>query len=173
MKDLLEQIQKGLDANLYYLSLFVALAIPDICGALESEDGKATSRKYKKWFNEYMVRKRPDKYGERLTSDDIYNFRCSLLHQGSSHHSQGNYLRILFIEPGFCTYNIHSCVVGAKTNAKSLLIDIRQFCDDIVIGVNSWIEDNKKRANYKKNYNKLIKRYPKGITPVLGCPIIA
>ena len=35
MQNLLDQIQKGLEADLYYLSLFAALAIPDICGAID------------------------------------------------------------------------------------------------------------------------------------------
>jgi hypothetical protein len=45
MELLLEQIEKGLNANLYYLSLFVALCIPDICGALEPENGRADGEK--------------------------------------------------------------------------------------------------------------------------------
>ena len=36
MRDLLEQIERGLDQNLYYLALFSALSLPDICGAVDS-----------------------------------------------------------------------------------------------------------------------------------------
>lgn len=42
MKNLLEQIDHGLKVNLYYLSLFVALSIPDICGAIDSQNGEAS-----------------------------------------------------------------------------------------------------------------------------------
>ena len=38
MHDLLEQIEKALECNLYYLALQSTLALPDICGALESEN---------------------------------------------------------------------------------------------------------------------------------------
>ena len=47
MRDFLAQIKMGLDQNLYFLSLFSALAIPDICGAIGSENGEASAEKYK------------------------------------------------------------------------------------------------------------------------------
>ena len=74
MKGFLEQIQIGLKANLYYLSLFVALTIPDICGAIGSENGLASSDKYKDWFDRYVA----DKSGGFLTAEDCYLFLCSL-----------------------------------------------------------------------------------------------
>jgi len=42
MEDLIRQIRAASAAGLYYLALFAALAIPDICSALETENGKAT-----------------------------------------------------------------------------------------------------------------------------------
>jgi len=47
MRDFLVQIKKGLDVNLYLLSLFSALAIPDICGAMGSENGEASTKSIK------------------------------------------------------------------------------------------------------------------------------
>jgi len=76
MELLLEQIEKGLNANLYYLSLFVALCIPDICGALESQNGEAHRDKYLKWIEEYLIKARPDKYGRQLSGEHIYYYRC-------------------------------------------------------------------------------------------------
>ncbi len=82
MKNLLEQIKKGLNNNLYYLSLFAVLSIPDICGGIDSENGEADKNKYVQWFNKYVARK----YTGFLDGEDSYYFRCSLLHQGSSQH---------------------------------------------------------------------------------------
>ncbi|MFQ5863201.1 MAG: hypothetical protein ACE5IC_08800, partial [Candidatus Brocadiales bacterium] len=95
MKDFLYQIQKGLDSNLYFLSLLAALVLPDICGAISSEDGQAKPEKYKAWFDKYVA----PKYNNFLNGNDCYYFRCSLLHQGSSQHSKSNYKRVLFVEP--------------------------------------------------------------------------
>ncbi|WBV72395.1 hypothetical protein PGH42_05345 [Legionella pneumophila] len=52
MIEFLDQISKGIEANLYYLALFASLSIPDICGALGSENGKSRRDKYINWFNE-------------------------------------------------------------------------------------------------------------------------
>ncbi|MDE2144999.1 MAG: hypothetical protein KGJ01_03500, partial [Patescibacteria group bacterium] len=57
MRDLLTQIGKGLDENLYFLSLFSTLAIPDLCGAIGSENGKACAEKYKAWFDKHVAPK--------------------------------------------------------------------------------------------------------------------
>ena len=89
MRELLLQIKKGLDQNLYFLSLFSALAIPDLCGAMSSDNGEASPEKYKAWFDKYIA----PKYNKFLNGEDCYYFRCSLLHQGSSQHNKSNYKR--------------------------------------------------------------------------------
>lgn len=136
MDELLKQIKNGLDNNLYYLALFVSLSVPDMCASLESDDCRTNRTKYKAWVDEYMVKVRPDKYGERLSSNHIYQFRCALLHQGRTKHDDSEYQRILFFEPGAQNSIVgpHCCVVGAETSDASLMIDIQQFCDDIVKG---------------------------------------
>jgi hypothetical protein len=175
MELLLEQIKKGLDANLYYISLFVALCIPDIYGALESEDGRADGEKYKHRIKEYLIQARPEKYGRQLSAEQIWNFRCAILHQGRTKHDHGiEYKRILFTEPGLKTGidSIHCCIVGSKGQDKSLLINLRQFCTDIIEGAKMWLKNNVHNENYLKNYERLIKRYPNGVSPVFGCLII-
>lgn len=174
MKLLLEQIEKGLGAHLYYLSLFVALSIPDICGALESDDGQATGKKYKAWVDHYLVRARPDKYGDRLSAEHIWQFRCALLHQGRTRHANCEYKRIMFFEPGIDTgiKGLHCCIVGEKLKDKSLMIDLQQFCTDIVSGVNLWLINNQTNSNYIANYKNFIRCHPNGISPVFGAPVI-
>jgi len=46
MRDLLNQIQSAIETKAYYLALYTSLTIPDICGAMQSDDGKATKEKY-------------------------------------------------------------------------------------------------------------------------------
>ncbi len=45
MQDFLDQIRAANQANLFYVALMSALALPDICGALESPDGRATAQR--------------------------------------------------------------------------------------------------------------------------------
>jgi hypothetical protein len=52
MEDFLDQIEAATQTDhLYYLALAGALAVPDICGALEAPDGEATGQRYKAWFD--------------------------------------------------------------------------------------------------------------------------
>lgn len=176
MRELLGQIKTGLDHNLYFLSLFVSLTIPDICGAMESNDGVARREKYKAWFNKYLVPRNPQKYGdgENFTAEDCWNFRCAILHQGRSNNGKIAYKRIMFFEPNARVgiYGMHSCVVGSKTSEKSLLIDVKIFCSDMICGAQKWMKENENSEVYKKNNQNLVKRYPKGVPPVYGAPVI-
>ena len=164
MRHLLEQIKKGLDNNLYYLSLFVALALPDICGAINSENGEAHRNKYIEWFNKYVA----EKYNGFLSGEDCYYLRCSLLHQGSSQHIKSKYSRILFIEPAATTNIFHCNILNDALN-----IDVRIFCNDIIEGVEKWLKEVEETELYRKNYSKFMRRYPHGLEPYInGVPVI-
>ncbi len=166
MRDFLEQIRVALeDSRLYYLTLFTCLTIPDICGAMGSANGKATSEKYKEWFDKYVAHK----YSSFLTSEDCYRFRCSLLHQGRSQHSMSSYSRILFVEPSTTTNVYHRNVLNNALN-----LDVRIFCKDILAGAEDWLQDYEETELYRKNYGKFMKRYPEGLAPyIVGVPVIS
>ncbi|KKT35303.1 MAG: hypothetical protein UW24_C0011G0006 [Parcubacteria group bacterium GW2011_GWA2_44_12] len=165
MKDFLTQIEKGLDANLYLLSLFSALAIPDICGAMSSENGEASAEKYKTWFDKYVA----TEYNNFLNGNDCYYFRCSLLHQGSTQHNESNYKRVLFVEPSATTNVFHNNRINGALN-----IDVRIFCKDLIDGAKKWLEENENTDLYKQNFDKFMRRYPNGLPPyIVGVPVIS
>ena len=165
MRDLLIQIKNGLGANLYLLSLFSALAIPDLCGAMDSKNGEAKPEKYKAWFDKYVA----PKYNGFLNGNDCYYFRCSLLHQGSSQHPKSNYKRVLFVEPSATTNVFHNNIMEDALN-----IDVRIFCNDIISGAEAWLDENEETELYKKNYDKFMRRYPNGLSPyIVGVPVIS
>jgi len=165
MRDFLRQIEIGLDANLYLLSLFSALVIPDLYGAMSSENGEASAEKYKVWFDKYVA----PKCKGFLSGEDCYYFRCSLLHQGSSQHPRSNYKRVLFVEPSATTNVFHNNIMNDALN-----IDVRIFCKDIISGAEVWIIENEETGLYKKNYDKFMRRYPNGLRPyIVGVPVIS
>jgi hypothetical protein len=49
---------------------------------------------------------------------------------------------------------------------------LSQFCNDIIGGAKAWLNNNVHNQNYLNNYERFIKRYPNGVSPVFGCPII-
>ncbi|MCH7882890.1 hypothetical protein IIA95_00510 [Patescibacteria group bacterium] len=164
MKELLIQIQKGLDTNLYFLALFTALAIPDICGALSSENGETDGQKYKAWFDQYIA----PKYINFTDGADCYRFRCSLLHQGRSQLKDSKFSRIWFIEPGTTSVVMHD-----NTSNDTLNIDVGVFCKDIIAGAEEYLSKNEQTDLYKTNYDKFVRRYPNGIPPLItGVPVI-
>lgn len=55
MEEMIRQIRAASVAGLYYLALFGALTLPDICGALAASDGKASKTKYTKAVRCRMV----------------------------------------------------------------------------------------------------------------------
>ena len=168
MRDLLHQIELGLQANLYYLSLIAALSVPDMCAALSSPDGKTTRIKYAAWFDQNVA----PKYHGNLDGQTCYQFRCSLLHEGSTQHSRSPYTRVFFLEPGTNSNIFHNCLFTHST-ATALNIDIRFFCIDMVRSAESWLALNESTPTFQTNFPKFIQRYPNGITPyVLGTPVI-
>ncbi len=165
MQELLEQIKKGLDEDLYYLSLFSVLALPDLCGAMDSNDGRASEKKFIKWFDEYVA----PKYSGFVSGNDCYYFRCSLLHQGSSQHPKNTYDRVIFIEPSKTTNTFHNNVINNALN-----IDLKIFCNDIVEGVEKWLKKNEDADLYQQNYDKFMRRYPHGLSPyIVGISVIS
>jgi hypothetical protein len=73
--ELIGQTHAASAAGMYYLALFGILAVPDICGALDSDNGRASGPKYKDWLRAHV----PE---HAARADEIYGLRCSLLHQG-------------------------------------------------------------------------------------------
>lgn len=92
----------------------------------------------------------------------------SALHQGSSQNPRSTYSRILFVEPSATTNIFHNNILNAALN-----IDVRIFCNDIVSGALTWLQQNQNSQNYIQNYGKFMQRYPNGLAPYLvGVPVI-
>lgn len=169
VKELLDQISGAMQAGQYYVALFCALMVPDICGALQSADGEARADRYRDWYDLHLAPRYT--FGTRvvLSAEDCYYFRCSMLHQGSTQHSKGQYERVLFIEPDATTTVVH-----ASTADGALIIDVRIFCSDIVEAATQWLDGARHSENVKTNLTKLIRRYPEGLPPyITGVTVIS
>ena len=182
MRDVIDQLEKSLNHPVYFVSLFTALAIPDIGGALDSADGVATGERYKGWYERWA---RPQfekavtsgipeqvrghvKLENLLTGEACYRFRCSLLHQGTTQHPKSPYSRIIFVEPGATTNTFHYNILNDALN-----IDVGSFCREIIAGAREWLDAVEGTERYKANYDKFARRYPKGLPPyIVGLPVV-
>lgn len=185
MKNLLEQIEGSLTSRYYFLSLMSSLTIPDIAGALDSEDGMASGERYATWYEEY-VRPQfaravlaslpphiPRNAGittpNPLTGESCYQFRCSLLHQGSTQHPKSPFSKIIFIEPGATTNIVHYARLS-----DALGIDVPTFCKEMVAGAREWLEKVENTERYLHHYERFASRHPDGLSPyIAGVPVIA
>lgn len=164
MNDLVNQIRQANDTGLYYVALMTALALPDICSALEASDGLANGTRYAAWFDEHVA----PKYNGFLTGSDCYLFRCSFLHQGKTQHPKGNYSRILFLEPGTSSNIVHNNILNDALN-----IDVKIFCSDILESVEAWLPEAQKLPHFANNLAQFVARYPNGFPPyIVGTPVI-
>lgn len=183
MRDVLDQIERGLEANLYYLSLFTCLALPDICGAIESEDGQASGDRYAAWYDKWVgprfmdtvrasmpqgVPFSPPQIKNPLTGEACYRFRCSLLHQGSTQHPKSPFTRILFIAP-----DVRGLVVHHSRLEDALCIDLRLFCAEVIAGTQLWLDAVEHTVRFRTNYDRFIRLYPDGLQPYIhGLPVV-
>ena len=158
-------------SDLYYVALMSALAIPDMAGALTSEDGRANGRRYADWYDRWARPRLSEARGREnpLSGDACYGFRCALLHQGRSQRQGDSYSHIMFIEPGHKNYSIHYCVVGNE----ALLIQVNEFIEEILRGCELWLESVEGTDLFERNYNQFARRRPEGLAPyVVGVPVI-
>lgn len=164
MQDLLQQTRRASSYQLYHLALNSALALPDICGALESADGQASGPKYVAWFDDNVA----PSYGGTLDGDTCYRFRCSMLHQGRTQHPKAKYARVVFVEPGATHDVLHNNVVNDALN-----IDVSLFCEDVVNAVELWLPSALAQPQVITNMAAFVRRYPEGLPPyVVGVPVI-
>lgn len=164
MEELLEQIESAARNGSYLVGLYVALALPDICGALESENGRATGNRYQAWFNKWVS----PKYEGTLTGKQCYAYRCGILHQGRAKHKDLGYSQIIFLEPN------PKLTLHKTTMNDAYSLDLVTFCNDITASVREWLPTVKDNANFINNYEHFMKRHENGLAPfVAGVPVIA
>ena len=122
-------IRKALDEQNWFGALFLALALPEICGAVETPEADTRSR-YKRWFKENLEHN----YRGFLSPEDCYALRQASLHQGLSEIERRALSRIQFIEPR------PGCNVHRSFLRHTLQLQIEVFCLDICEAVEAWIK---------------------------------
>lgn len=172
IREFFDQVLRAADAGLYYLALFGALSIPDICASMEAADGRTNASRYAAWFDTHVAAKYavgPD-HQPSVTGDDAYGLRCSMLHQARTEPHKGSYSRVLFVEPGhgFIAHNNVMIVGNDDQWAAVLNIDVGAFCRDLVEAANAWLGAAEGTAVFQDNYPHFLQRYPDGFPPFIG-----
>ena len=160
----LDSIIRSLESKNWYAALFIALAIPDICGALEHPNEKSGVR-YVNWYNKYMLTKYSSTLGPLqelhvfLSGDDCYALRCSLLHEGTGDIEKQKISKILesvrFNEPSDKGGMLHR---NQFKNVLQLQVDI--FCNDFISAAHQWLSDVQGDAGIQARMQLLSEIHP-------------
>ncbi len=137
MQNLIDSIRDAVQSRNFYAALFVALAIPDICAALEH--GKTSGKKYAAWWEKYMA-----SYKGFVSGNDGYALRCSVLHQGTSDITEQRKREVLehfvFMTKGAHCNLFQNCIFNGEE--KSFLqLNAAMFCEDFCVAAEGWLSD--------------------------------
>ena len=132
-----DAIAHSLRSQNWFGALFLALAMPDICGALETPNEQVGPR-YRTWFDKYVAKH----YAPQLFSaSDCYYLRCAALHQGLAEHPKSQSKQVVFITPPPPGIIFHSNFIESPDGSFVLQLQIDVFCQQVCAGVRSWHAD--------------------------------
>jgi hypothetical protein len=150
----LEQIPILVSVNADWALLHYIIIFPDICGALEDQNGQSSKTAYINWANRYV--------GDNiLTGEEWYDIRCRILHQGIT-AGKLRYAKYLFKSPGV------TAITHKSTQPDgSIVLDVHEMKDELLSGLNRWFSDVE---NKQKNSENVILNIPSiaGIVTVTG-----
>lgn len=142
MINMINDIEKAMDAGAYLSALALALTIPDIMGKVEF-GGIGSKARYTKWFDKYVDHlyslDHPDIEDSRkrkVTSYICYQLRCAFLHSGSNEINDArdklevvkiNEVKLIISEDNE-SYLADRCQFDTYGNIIDLEIDIRVLC---------------------------------------------
>jgi hypothetical protein len=159
METLFQEIERALQAQLYYLALIAALSVPEICAALESPTGDTAGRSgqaYKNWYNANLAARL-----SWLKDVDCYSLRCGVVHQGRFGNPNMQYGRAIFVLPGGNVFS--NCVFN-----DAYVFSVVEFCRTIVDAARQWFSAHHNDANVQANLPRLVQYHASGIRPYIG-----
>jgi hypothetical protein len=125
-----DEIERCRQAGAYWALLHVVVALPDICGALESESGWATPDKYVAWCARYCPT------DGIVTAEDYKDIRNVVLHQGRSVTGDGRrYYK--FTRATASGNSVHRLYYGGDV----VVLDVGKLADEVVDGIRGWFVD--------------------------------
>ena len=161
---LLNQINDAAKAGLDLIAIGMAVALPAICASLAMENGRAQRDEYKDWCAANLTSQK----FTGITPDQLYSWRCGVLHQGRFDDIRhGGLSRVIFVPPGGA--KITDCNVRG-----AYLYGVVEFCRNMSDAAFQWFETHKEDAVVQRNAERLMQYYPNGLPGyVVGTTVVA
>lgn len=158
---LLNEINAAAANGMPFLAVTMAVALPDICAALASADGRTSQARYKEWCDDNLS----GAHFTFVTPEDLYSMRCGVLHNGRFGDLKHNVARVIFALPGNATF------VDCQFN-DAYVYSVVNFCQNITHAVYLWLEANKSDATIQANLPRLMQYRPGGLAPYMVGPTV-
>lgn len=153
---LLNEIKHASKSGMPLIAIGMAVALPDICVSLISEDGRSTGALYVAWCDENL--------GEKfnfITGKDMWSMRCGVLHNGRFGDLKHNVARVIFALPDSGT------MINCQIN-DAYFYSVQEFCSGVTDAAFQWMEANKDNKNIVENLPRLMQYRHDGLPPYVG-----
>ena len=143
------EIERCRTNDCHWALLHVLVSLPDICAALESENGWATETKYVDWCHRYCS-------SGVVTPEDYRDIRNLVLHQGRTRTTAGRYYK--FTKPTEGGNRAHRVVYGSDV----VVLDVSELAKEMVGSIRTWFADLQsqpaqgRKANVEKHLSSLV-----------------
>ena len=167
MDEILSEIERAAASGFCYLAVAMTLALPDICGALEAPDGRASFKRYKDWCRRNLTHT----YGLRPV--DFYSMRCGILHQGNLGVPNSPITHVVFSLRNASGTIAHSNILN-RGRGPELNLDALLFCSELGADIRNWFSTHRSTPHVARNFSNLLRYRPNGLMPFIsGIPVIA
>lgn len=134
-----DEMKRCIDGKCYWALLHIVLVLPDVCAAMETDNGDAATPKYLNWCKRYLADK-------KIKAEDWYRMRCVILHQGRTLDKKCKYSAFSFSQPNEDGSIVHRCV-KEDPQGKILELDVGKMADEVCAAINKWFDYIEKNEN--------------------------
>jgi hypothetical protein len=160
-----EEVELCIRRRCWWALIHVLVVLPDVCAALESDDGRAKASLYRDWCKRFLD-------DSVLSPDDRYDLRCRVLHQGTTRTS-GKYNSYSFVYSEYLpTGGKHTVDLVAPGDVA---LDVEKLAAETILGIKRWFEDlqstdhSRERERVEQNLPALVTlRVQEAGLPVVG-----
>lgn len=168
-----ESINLSLSTKNYFSALTGALILPDICCSLEDPIRRSSGKKYVTWFRKYIEELYKTYQGEGkndylwFSGEECYALRCAYLHKGTNSIED----EVILKNYKTGSKKIEFMAEMFSDNLQmgdTLIIRLERFCQNIIYGVEQWLENNKDNQLVLERMLEIPRIYTESFSPMPG-----
>lgn len=169
LESILGDVQRCIDAGVFYPALAVALTLPEICLALTmTKDQFVKERHYAAFIDGYTSANKLGVDGLRC-----YRLRGGVIHRGhAAGHPFFGATHVTFTIPG-PGVSIHNGTHRTREKV-AVMLDLVAFCSEMEAGVRKWYAEHASNPTVIANVPAILSLRPDGVHPFIGgVPVVA